>query len=363
MNQDVSQKTREIKKAVYRLQKTQTTDQKPLEKDCKKTKSVSLPYHGGSCSSKEKKNVSEEYSGSGSKSGERKSSKHSSKNIPQRREEASEGSLDEKFSQRTSSKLKGQLMSPSLVPAEAKQQMQNVLKRKYRAEEPPGSGKDRSSIKTREPSKSSSYSKDSQQRKGERVKNQHPSQHRTKSKTATPQCTKAKAPTPLHVSSKDCAPISGSNTISCNVKSTSLDANSSSTQQPTCSVRSTLTLNFKIPKMVQSRPVNSTERTRDGISPKGNFKHGIELSDSGASLRDLQTTVQPAHSCLDGALSLSSGRSGKDSFFTGKLAASSKTEAEPWCDEVIISIHSVSISHCFHFIASLYTCFFMTNKC
>lgn len=334
--QDVSQSTREIKKPVYRLTKTQATDQKPLteEKDCKKTKSVSLPYRGGSCSSKEKKYVSEKYSGSGSKTWERKSSKRSSKNIPQRREEVSKGSSDEKFSQRTSSKIKGQLMSPSLVPAELKQQMQNVLKRKYRAEEPPGSRKDRSSIKTREHSKISSFSKDSQQQKRELVENQCPSQHKTISKTAKPLCTEAKAPTPSHVSSKDCTPISSSNAISCNVKSTSLDAKSSSAQQPACSVTSTLTLNFKIPKMVQSRPVDSTERNRDGVSPKGNFKHGIELSDSGASLSNLQTAVQPAHSCLDVAPGLSSGRSGEDSFFTGKLPATSKTVAEPWCDEV-----------------------------
>lgn len=242
----------------------------------------------------------------------------------------SKGSLDEKCSQRTSSKLKGQLMSPSLVPAEAKQQMQNVLKRKHRAEEPPGSGNDRSSIKTREPSKISSFSKYSQQQKRELVEIQCPSQHKTNSKTAKPECTEAKAPTLSHVSSRDCTPISCPSAISCNVKSTSLNAKSSSAQQPACSVTSTLTLNFKIPKMVQSRPVDSTERNRDGVSPKVNFKHGIERSDSGASPRNLQTTVQPAHSCLDVAPS----PSGKDSFFTGKLPATSKTVAEPWCDEV-----------------------------
>lgn len=354
--QDASQSTREIKKPVYRLTKTQATNQKPLteEKDCKKIRSGS---------SREKKYVSEKYSGSRSKTRERESSRRSSENIPQRREEVSKGSLDEKFSQRTSSKLKGELMSPSLVPAESKQHMQYVLKRKYSAKEPPGSGKDRSSIKTREPSKIS-FSKDSQQQKGEHVENQCPSQHKSNSKTAKRQCTEAKAPTPSPVSSKDCTTISSSNAISYNVKSTSLNAKSSSVQQPACSGASKLTPNFKIPKMVQSRPVDHTERNRNRISSKGNFKHGIELSDSGASQSNLQTTVQPSHSCLDVAPSLSSDRSGRDSFFTGKLPATSKTEAEPWCDEVKKKSFIQSFIHCFHFIASIYTFFFiMTNKC
>ncbi|KAM9358397.1 transcriptional protein SWT1 [Symphorus nematophorus] len=54
---DVPQSTRQIKKPVYRLAKTQAADQKPInkEEDCTKTKSAILPVHGGNCSGQVKK--------------------------------------------------------------------------------------------------------------------------------------------------------------------------------------------------------------------------------------------------------------------------------------------------------------------
>lgn len=264
--------------------------------------------------------------------------------VPQRTEETSKGSLDEKSPQRSPSKLKGQLMSPSLVPAKQKEQAQNVLKRKCSAEEPPRSGKDSGTIKTREPSETS-VSKDLQQRRGELVKRLCSRQQNNEFKATKSLCTEAKTPSATSASSKDSTSISSSNVLKNvtsmlkNDKSMShKTAGSSSAQQPICSIAPTLTPNFKIPKMVQSRPVDGTGRNKDAISTNRNFKHGTQLSNSGASVSNSKQTVQQAHSSLDVTPSLSFDGRDERSFLSGKLPATSDTVTEPWCDEVIKSI-------------------------
>lgn len=262
--------------------------------------------------------------------------------VPQRTEETSKGSLDEKSPQRSPSKLKGQLMSPSLVPAKQKEHAQNVLKRKCRAEEPPRSGKNSGTINTREPSKASSVSKDLQQKRGDLVKKLCSRQQKTEFKATKRLCTEAKTPSATSASSKDSTSINSSNALKNDKSMSYKTAESSSALQPICSIASTLAPNFKIPKMVQSRPVDGTGRNKDAISTNRNFKLGTELANSGASVSNSKQTVQQAHSSLDVTPSLSSDRRDERSFLSGKLPATSDTVTEPWCDEVIKSIiHSI----------------------
>lgn len=264
--------------------------------------------------------------------------------VPQRTEETSKGSLDEKSRMRSPSKLKRQLMSPSMISAGQKEQGQNTLRRKCTAKEPPRTGKDSGTNKTRKPSNTSSISKDlSPQQKGKLVKELCPRKPKIKFKITKSLCTEAKPPSASRASSKDsnrCLnAIKNVTSIPENDKSVShKTAKSSSAQQPICSIASTLPPNFKIPKMVQSRPVDGPGRNNDVISANRNFKHGTKLSNSGASFSNSKETVQQAHSCLDVTSSLSSGRRDKRSSLLDQLSATSDTVTEPWCDEVIKSI-------------------------
>ncbi|KAI3368191.1 hypothetical protein L3Q82_007915 [Scortum barcoo] len=197
---DDSQSTRQIKKPVYRLAKTQATDLKPVNKEGErtKTKSFSAVYHGGNCSSKAKNYVSgKDVTVSGSKTVDNRTSKPLNSNtagtVPQRAE-TSKSSLD-KSSHRSTSKLKKQLMSPCLVYGEEKEQVNNVLKRKYRGENLPRTGNDSSTSKTRELSNSSSVSKDYlQQKRKELVKELRRKHEEVKSEAKRSLCTDAKTP-------------------------------------------------------------------------------------------------------------------------------------------------------------------------
>lgn len=335
---------------VYRLAKTQATDLKRVhkEEDCTKTKSVSVAYYGGNCSSKAKNYVSgKDNTVSGSKTVERGPSKSLNSNnastVPQRTEETSKGSLD-KSSHRSPSKLKKQLMSPSLVYAEQKEQAQNVLKRKYRGEAPPWTGNDSNTIKTREPSKTSSVSRDSlRQKRTDLVKElcRKHQEHKLEAKRSL--CTEAKTPSAsttkqTSTSAKHTTSVSSSNVVK-NVSSTSVPhktAKSSSAQQQTCSLSSPLPPDFKIPKKDQARPVNSTGENNDATSTNRSLKHRTELSDSRPSVSNSkQETVRQAHSCLDVSPSFPSQGQDKRSYLSGQHPATFDTVTEPWYDQVI----------------------------
>ncbi|XP_044054834.1 transcriptional protein SWT1 isoform X2 [Siniperca chuatsi] len=344
---DVSQSTRQIKKPVYRLAKTQATDQKPVhkEEECTKTKLFSVPFHGGKCSSKTKNYISgKDNTFSRSKIVERGPSKPLNTNnagtVPQRTEETSKCSLDEKTSQRSPPNLKKELMSPSLVSAEQKEKAHNVLKRWCRAEESPRTGNDRNTIKTRAPSKTSSVSKDSaRQKRRELVKEMCQWHQENKFKAERSLYKEAKTPSTSttkqsSASGKHTTSIISSNvvknvtSIPGNVTSVShKTAKSSSAQQQIRSLASPLPPNLKIPKKVQPRLVDSTSENNDAISINRNLKRGTELSDSGE-------TVPQAHSCLDVTPSFLSQGQDKRSSLSGQLPATFDTVTEPWYDQM-----------------------------
>lgn len=156
---DASQSTRQIKKPVYRLAKTQATEQKPINKDRQyaKSKPDFVPFHGDHCSSKAKNYVSgKDKTVTGSDIVERGYSKLSAGAVPQRTETKSKGGFDEKSSQRSQSKLNKPRVGPSLVSAEVKEPRQDVQKRNCRTEDPPRTGNHSRYIKTSKPTSSTS---------------------------------------------------------------------------------------------------------------------------------------------------------------------------------------------------------------
>ncbi|XP_026001842.1 transcriptional protein SWT1 isoform X1 [Astatotilapia calliptera] len=156
---DDSQSTRQIKKPVYRLAKTQATEQKPINKDRQyaKSKPDFVAFHGDHCSSKAKNYVSgKDKTVTGSDIVERGYSKLSAGAVPQRTETKSKGGFDEKSSQRSQSKLNKPRVGPSLVSAEVKEPRQDVQKRNCRTEDPPRTGNHSRYIKTSKPTSSTS---------------------------------------------------------------------------------------------------------------------------------------------------------------------------------------------------------------
>ncbi|XP_039984890.1 transcriptional protein SWT1 isoform X2 [Xiphias gladius] len=350
-----SQSTRQIKKPVYRLAKTQAADQKPVNKaeECTKTKSVSLLFHGGNCSRKEKHFISGKHNTvSGSKTMEKGPSKALNTDtpgtVPQKTERISKGSIDEKSSQRSQSKLT-KLMSPSLVFAEQKEQRQNVKKKKKcRAEEPRRTGNDSSTKKIRKPSKTSSASKDSSRQKRREVVKQMCQRDQEKDFKAKRRLyTEAKSPsastrTLSFTSAKHTTSESDSKVLK-NVTSfprsvtsvTHKTASSSSSQQKIGSVTPSLPPKFKIPKKVQPRPVDSTGNDNDAVSANRNCKHETELSDSGDSVRNFKSEmVQHHHNYLDETLSFSSEGQDKRSSLSDQLPAVCDAATELRCDQM-----------------------------
>ncbi|XP_028444284.1 transcriptional protein SWT1 isoform X3 [Perca flavescens] len=344
---DVSQSTRQIKKPVYRLAKTQAADQKPVnkEEESTKSKSVLVPSHWGKCSSKAKNDISgNKNTVSGNKTvkmGHLKSLNNAGA-VPQRTDKTS----NKKSSQRTPSKRKKQQMSPSLVSAEQKEQRQDVLDRECRAEEPSRTENDSDTIKTREPGKTSSASNDTSRQKRTELFEKMCQRHQ-KNKAKRSRCTEAKtssSSTTKHssTSAKQTTSVSSSDVVK-NVPSIPGNATSvshktaklSSAQQQKCSIASPLPPNFKIPKMVQPRPVGSTGRDDDASSTNRNLKHGTEISASGASRSNSkQETVQQAQSCLDVTPSCSSEGQDKRPSLSDQLPATSHTVTEPWYDQM-----------------------------
>lgn len=319
-------------------------------------KSVSVPFHGGNCSSKRKHDISGKYYTSrGSKSVERGFSHiNTAVTVPQRKEEMSKDSRYEKSSQRSSYTLKKQLMSPSLVSDEQKAQAQYVLNRRCSAEKPQRTGKDSSTIKTREPSKTSCISKDSVCQKKREVAKQKCQQHQeNKFKATRTLSTEAKTPYSSNrkqssSSGKHRTSVSGSHAAK-NITSVPEDvklvshktAKPSSAHQKICSVASPLPSDFRIPKIVQPRPVDCTGEANDGITTTRNVQHETELSKSGPTVSSSkQGAVQQAHSCLDVARSFSSEGQDERSPSSGRLPATLNAVTEPWYDQVMKSIIS-----------------------
>ncbi|XP_071342314.1 transcriptional protein SWT1 isoform X2 [Trachinotus anak] len=334
---DDSQSTRQIKKPVYRLATTQATDQKPVNKtgDCTKTQSVSLLFHRGNCSSKAKQYISgKDNTSCGSKTLERGTSKPLSRDtsgaVPQKTERISKGRLDEKSSKGSPSKLK-KLMSASLASAEHKEQRQKAQK-KHRAEESQRTGNDSNAIKDL-----------SRQKRRELVEKMGRWHRENEFKAKESLCKEAKTHSASttnrpSTSAKHTTSESSSKVLK-NVtsipRSVTSVSHKTAPQQPIDSFTPPLPPNFKIPKKVQPRPVDSTDDDRDAISANRNLSYGTELSHSGASIRNSkQEMVLPYHSCLDVTSSFSSGGQNKGSSLSCQLQSVCDTSTEPWFDQV-----------------------------
>ncbi|XP_059197577.1 transcriptional protein SWT1 isoform X2 [Centropristis striata] len=358
---DVSQSTRQIKKPVYRLVVTQATDQKPVkrEEECQKTKSISVPFHGGKCSRKAKNDISKRDNNvNGSKTVEREASKSSKKSgrVPERTEKTSKSCADEKSFHRSPNKSKKELMSPSLVFAERKEKVQDVPKKKCRAEEPQQTENDSKTIKTKEPSETSSVSKDSLALKRTELFEKMCQKHE-ENKAKKSLCTEAKtpsAPTTEHSSTpaKHTTSVSQSNKWK---SVTSIPGNATSVSQKTDKSSSAkkkisfVPFNFRIPRKVQPiTKVDSTSKSNDdnkkndASSTNRDLKDGTEVSDCGASVSNSkQETVQQAHSCLDVTPCSSSEGQDKRSSLSSQLPATSHTIPEPRHDQtkVVEELH------------------------
>ncbi|XP_044218487.1 transcriptional protein SWT1 [Thunnus albacares] len=342
-----SQSSRQIKKAVYRLPKTQATDQKPVNKggECSKTKYVSVPFHGDNCSSKAKPDISgKNIIVSGSKTVQRRPSKspniYNAGAVPQREEWTSRGSSNEKSSHRSPSRLKKQLMSPSSVSTEQKEQRQNVLKKKCKTEEPPRTGNDSDTVKTREPSKTSSVSLDSQrQKRKELVKKMHQRLQENDLNDKRSVYTEAKMPSATtreqsSTSAKYTTSERSSNVLK-NV--TSIPGNVTSVSHKTASSSCTLAspprLSFKILKKAPLWSVHSS--SSDAVSTNRHVRRGTELSKSGASVNNSkQETVKQAHSRSDVTPIFPCERKDKRSSWSGQLPATCNTDTVPWYDQM-----------------------------
>ncbi|XP_076580451.1 transcriptional protein SWT1 isoform X2 [Chaetodon auriga] len=339
---DVSHSTHQIKKPL--LAKKQATDRET------RTESVSLPFHGGHCSSKAKHFISGKYyTARGNETVERGSSKPFNTNnaVTQRKEESSKGKRHEKSSQRSSDTLKKQLMSPSLVSAEQKARAQNVLSRRCRAEKPQRTGKDSKPIKSREPSKTSYICKNSVWQKREEVAKQKHQQHlEDKWKVTKRLCAPAKTPSSTtkqsSASGKHTTSVSSSHTMK-NVTSVPQNvtleshktAKPSSAQQQARPVASPLPADFKIPKIVPPRPVRCAGDGSDAPTASRNLKHKTELSKTGSTVSSSKPgTVQPAHGCLDAARSFSPEGEDERSSLSGCPPATLDAVTEPWCDQM-----------------------------
>ncbi|XP_062280523.1 transcriptional protein SWT1 isoform X1 [Scomber scombrus] len=346
-----SQSTRQIKKAVYRLPKTQATDQKPVNKggECSKSKHISVPYYGDNYSGKAKRDISGKCTiASGSKTVQRSPSTSlsigSTGTVPQRQEWTSTGSSNEKSSHRSPSRFKKLLMSPSSVFAEQKEQRPNVLKKKCKEEEPPRTGNNSNTIKSRDSNKTS-VCVDSQRQKIKDLIKKMCQRHKEKdlndkkslyTEAKTPATTKKQSSTSAKYTTSERSSNVLKNVTSIPGKATSGSHNtakSSCTQQQICSFTSRLPLSFKIPKRVKSWPVDSTVESSDAVSTSRNVRHGTELSNSGASVnKSKQETVKQAHS-LDVTPIFPSEEQDRRPSWSGRLPATSNTDTAPCYDQ------------------------------
>ncbi|KAF3690688.1 Transcriptional protein SWT1 [Channa argus] len=338
-----SQSNRQIKKPIYRLAKTKAADQKPVSKDedYTKTESVHAQSRGGNSSSKAKPDISgKDNSVSGSRTKEKELSKplsiHST--IAHRTENCSK---DSKSSQRRPSKFKKQLMSPSWVSFDQKEQ-QN-----FRTKEPSTTGHDSNTDKTREPCKTSFISKDSSRHNrkehGKKTCQNHLEkmcEARSSSKEAQiPSAATRKPSSTLskhNTSERSSKVLKNVTSVLGSVTSVSHNPAKSSSQQQIHSLTPWLPRTFKIPKKVQPRPVNSTSDNNDSISTNTNLQHETELSDSVVKVKNsMQENASQPHSSSDDTPSFScEGRKNKWSSLLDQLPSASNSTTEPWCDQM-----------------------------
>lgn len=314
-----SQSKRQIKKPVYRLNKTQAAEANSRSKEDGRTKSKRFQDSRGNCLNKEERTVSERPSLHESKHVEKRSSKHfnSFKEV----KEKSEGGPSERPSYGSSLSSKCPGSTATLVFGEQKDR--SACKRKFAAEK---TDRDHKEFKTRESCKTSSSSKHLlKQKEKELVERLCPRLENTEFK-AKRKFYKDEVP----ASVKDATSGSSSNasnsnrTNSKNAKSVS-DRTSDSLP---CPSTSSLPPNYKIPKMVQS---NLTACHKDSGSEHSKPRN--EPSNFRASVSS-SVTLKEAHRCPGAAPGHVSDRRERKSSLSEQLLSASHSATELWCDEV-----------------------------
>ncbi|XP_040041303.2 transcriptional protein SWT1 isoform X2 [Gasterosteus aculeatus] len=329
---DASRSTRHIKRPVYRLSKTQTTDLKPVDQQEERSKPKS-------------EILSKDKTLSTRKTTERKSLKPSSNasRLPQRTEKTSKGTTDSKSSQSSTSTLKKQRMSPSLVSAEQIEERQDALKAKCKAEEPKRTANESNTIKTREPCKASSVTQDSSWEKSRDTFKKMCQKHQ-ENKAQKSLCTEAKTSsvsTAKHSSTsfKQTTSVSSSNVVVGKIpgKLTSMSwkpVESSSVKQQKGCHASPLPFQFKILKKVPPR--TSTSNNDGDSSSHGKLKHGTERSDSSSGSNAVQETVHQTHNSLDVTPSSSSEGQDKGLFSLDRPPAKRQSDPEPRVNQMLV---------------------------
>ncbi|XP_029989088.1 transcriptional protein SWT1 isoform X2 [Sphaeramia orbicularis] len=291
---DDSKSTRHIKKPVYRLNKTEATGHRSVHKDEErtKTKHFTAPLQeDNSC----RKGKTATVSGSNSvKKGPSQPLKNAAGVLPGSKKTTSERSFDERSSQRSTIRLKTQLMRPSLVSGEQREQKQKERKRKHQHDEAPKTAEYLNPIKTREPSKSSAVSKDSlSDKRKELVKQKEQQRHLEKDMKdkKIPPCTEKSAMTKCTTSKSSSVVSNTFTSVPGNITVLSHQAaEPSSTRQKISFSISSLKSHFKIPKIAKVRPADITAKgSGDGE------KHGTEPSYAGTSQKSFKhDAVQPS---------------------------------------------------------------------
>ncbi|KAM9849252.1 transcriptional protein SWT1 [Aulostomus maculatus] len=336
VNED-SQRTRQVKKAVYRQSKTHATDQKPVneDKDYSKQKSASLSSHRGYYSTKANPETSWKNTFVHvSKAKERTRSKSPSIIRAGREKKVSTGHSDKRDFHRSPSKEKKPLMSPSLVSSEQKKQRHNVMK-KFKTEEPSRTENVSNSIKTKEPSKTSAMSRDSTEQKKmeiykkmrQRLQAKNLKERKSHYKETQTSSTSTKPTTSEDVSDvlKNTSSVSGSK-VSFKI------SKSSGTQHQKSSLPSPLNLDFKIPK--KATPVlPETVEIKDPIPTNRTLKHETAFSDPGS----LADNSNQTPSCVGVAPTFPYERKDESPSVSSKDPAVCDTAAVSWCEQMQVA--------------------------
>lgn len=326
--QDVSHNSRQIKKPVYRLTKTQAVDLKTLSKEVGCPKS-SFQVLDGNCLNKEERHISRINSQHESKHLEKTSAEHL-KTLSGGREK-SKGSSIEKPSQGKSLSSKWQNLT-STLPAEQKDQSVNARKRKFETET---TGRGHKEFKTKESCKTSSAFKHLlKQKEKDLVEKLCPRLENTEFK-AKRKFYKDEAPA-LSKDSTSGSSANASNSVrtsSKNVKSVSdRTRDSLSSRKLEHPSTSSLSPNYKIPKMVQTKLADCEPGTNKAAS--SHLERRIEPSNLEALVSSSTAAMKQTHRCSDATLSHVSDRTQKKSSLSDQLPSTSHSATELWCDEV-----------------------------
>ncbi|XP_074524707.1 transcriptional protein SWT1 [Halichoeres trimaculatus] len=307
---DVPHSARQIKKPVYRLTKPHATDQKPVKKEeeSRKTKSATVSSHREHSSSSAKHDTSgKDNTASGSKTVDRGTSKpvytKHTHTVSQGRGETSEGSKDEKSSHRSASKLKTQLMSPSLVSDTHKEHEVNALKRRPTAVEPHRTRDGRNSIQAREHSKTSDVSKHCVNKAGKELvqKMCHRDDEKTlKVKTYPPKEVKAPSVPPKEPSITSAKPSPSVRSSKMVNNFTPVKENVTFVSHQAAKSTSSLTspVRFKIPKKGQPRPEGGTCENNNVYPANKNTK--TDASNSETSVSKPKQNFEPQYQSTSG---------------------------------------------------------------